>query len=69
MEDLDVARLANYLHLSPDQVTKMAVRGRIPGRKVGGQWRFSEAEIHHWLEESSRHSPRRLIPSPIISGL
>lgn len=51
MEDLDVARLAEYLHLNPDQVTKMAVRGRLPGRKVGGQWRFSEAEIHHWLED------------------
>lgn len=51
MEDLDVARLADYLHLTPDQVTKMVMRGRLPGRKVGGQWRFSEAEIHHWLEE------------------
>lgn len=50
MEDLDVARLAEYLHLTPDQVTKMALRGRLPGRRVGGQWRFSEAEIHHWLE-------------------
>ena len=29
----------------------MAVRGRVPGRKVGGNWRFSEAEIHHWLED------------------
>jgi PTS system nitrogen regulatory IIA component len=51
MDDLDVARLADYLHLTPDQVTRMAVRGRIPARKVGGQWRFSQAEIHHWLEE------------------
>lgn len=51
MEDLDVAKLADYLHLTPDQVTKMAVRGKLPGRKVGGQWRFSEAEIHHWLED------------------
>ncbi len=51
MEDLDVARLAEYLHLTPDQVTKMAMRGRLPGRRVGGQWRFSEAEIHHWLED------------------
>ncbi len=51
MEDLDVARLAEYLHLTPDQVTRMATRGKLPGRKVGGQWRFSEAEIHHWLEE------------------
>lgn len=51
MEDFDLAQLANYLHVTPDQVKKMAVRGRIPGRKVGGQWRFNEAEIHHWLEE------------------
>ena len=51
MDDLDVARLADYLHVTPDQVTKMAERGRVPGRKVGGQWRFSEAEIHHWLED------------------
>lgn len=51
MEDLDVAKLAEYLHLTPDQVSKMAMRGRLPARRVGGQWRFSEAEIHHWLEE------------------
>ena len=51
MEDLDISKLAEYLHVTPEQVTKMAVRGRIPGRRVGGQWRFSEAEIHHWLEE------------------
>lgn len=51
MEDLDIAQLADYLHLTPDQVSKMVLRGRLPGRKVGGKWRFSEAEIHHWLEE------------------
>jgi PTS system nitrogen regulatory IIA component len=50
MEDLDVAKLAEYLHLTPDQVIKMAVRGKVPARRVGGVWRFSEAEIHHWLE-------------------
>lgn len=51
MEDFDVARLAEYLHLTPDQVTKMAVRGKVPARRVGGIWRFNEAEIHHWLED------------------
>jgi PTS system nitrogen regulatory IIA component len=51
MEDLDVARLAEYLHVTPAKVTHMAVRGRLPGRKVRGEWRFSEAEIHHWLED------------------
>ncbi len=29
----------------------MASRGKLPGRKVNGQWRFSESEVHHWLEE------------------
>lgn len=50
-EDFDIASLASYLHLSPEQVQKMAERGKLPGRKLAGQWKFSEAEIHHWLEE------------------
>ena len=50
-KDLDTDQLALYLHITPAQVNKMAVRGKIPGRKVNGEWRFSESEIHHWLEE------------------
>ena len=50
-EDFDIDSLATYLHLTPPQVAKMADRGKLPGRKVGGQWRFSQAEIHHWLED------------------
>src|SRR5690242_11024186 len=49
-EDFDIDRLAAYLHLSPAAVTKLAERGKIPARRVGGDWRFSAAEIHHWLE-------------------
>ncbi len=50
-EDFGIDSLAAYLHLSPQQVTRLADRGKIPGRKVGGQWRFSQADVHHWLEE------------------
>jgi PTS system nitrogen regulatory IIA component len=49
--DFDVDSLAAYLHLSPQQVARMADRGKLPGRKISGQWRFAEAEIHHWLED------------------
>lgn len=49
--DFDIESLAKYLHLSPDVVAKMAERGKLPGRKVAGQWRFPGAEIHHWFEE------------------
>ncbi len=50
-EDFDIDSLAAYLHLGPQQVMRLADRGKLPGRKVGGQWRFSPAEIHHWLED------------------
>lgn len=50
-DDFDIDTLAAYLHLTPAQVAKMADRGQVPGRRVGGAWRFSHAEIHHWLEE------------------
>ena len=50
-DDFGIESLADYLHVDPAQVTRLVDRGRLPGRKVGGQWRFSRAEIHHWLEE------------------
>jgi PTS system nitrogen regulatory IIA component len=50
VDDFDVERLAAYLHLDPAQVARLAERGKVPGRKVAGQWRFAPAEIHHWLE-------------------
>lgn len=49
--DFDVDSLARYLHVTPDQVIRLAERGNVPARRLGGQWRFSEAEIHHWLEQ------------------
>jgi nitrogen PTS system EIIA component len=50
-EDFDIESLATYLHLDAGQVAKLADRGKLPGRKVAGGWRFSAAEIHHWLED------------------
>ncbi|MEM8680682.1 MAG: PTS sugar transporter subunit IIA, partial [Planctomycetota bacterium] len=49
--DFDLAELATYLHLTPQQVERLVNRGKLPGRRVGGQWRFPRAEIHHWMEE------------------
>jgi PTS system nitrogen regulatory IIA component len=49
-DDFGLETLADYLHLELGQVQRMAERGKVPGRKVGGGWRFSRPEIHHWLE-------------------
>ncbi len=51
IDDFDVPSLSEYLHLNASQVQRMADRGNLPGRKIAGQWRFSAAEIHHWLED------------------
>jgi PTS system nitrogen regulatory IIA component len=50
-DDFDIDRLAAYLHMMPSAVAKLAERGKLPGRRVGGEWRFAAAEIHHWLED------------------
>ncbi len=49
-DDFDVESLARYLHVSPQQVERLAERGHVPARKVAGKWRFSPPEIYHWLE-------------------
>jgi PTS system nitrogen regulatory IIA component len=51
MDDFDLDSLAAYLHLDPAQVARLVERGKLPGRRVAGEWRFSRPEIHHWLEE------------------
>ena len=50
-DDFDLTDLAGYLHLTPQQVERLANREKLPGRKVGGNWRFARAEIHHWMED------------------
>ena len=50
-KDFDIDSLAAFLHVLPVQVARLANRGKLPGRKVGGQWRFSRAEIHLWMEQ------------------
>ena len=47
----DIASLAAYLHMMPAQISRLADRDKLPGRRVGGEWRFSKAEIHHWMED------------------
>ena len=49
-DDFGIETLAAYLHVDPAQVLRLAERDKLPGRKVSGQWRFSRAEVHHWLE-------------------
>lgn len=43
-------------HLGRDrrQVERLVNRGLVPGRKIGGEWRFHATEITQWLEQELR---------------
>jgi len=45
-----VEELTRQLGRERRLVEKQVSRGHIPGRRVGGEWRFNKAEISDWLE-------------------
>jgi PTS system nitrogen regulatory IIA component len=47
---MDLEQLASFLGRDPRELGKLANRGHLPGRKVGGEWRFATAEIQSWVE-------------------
>ena len=51
---LTIEELTSELGRDRRQVEKLVSRGRIPGRRVSGEWRFNRIEITHWLEKELR---------------
>lgn len=48
---MTVKEVSTYLRLAESTVYKLAQEGQLPGRKVGGAWRFSRKGIEGWLGE------------------
>ncbi len=44
-EILDVNAAAKYLNITRATLYKLAKEGKVPGLKVGGQWRFSKDRL------------------------
>src|SRR5439155_6297464 len=51
LEILTPAQLAGLLQVEEETVIELAKRRELPGRKVGGEWRFSREAILAWLAE------------------
>ena len=43
-------QVAAYVHLNLREVVKLASRGQIPCRKIGGRFTFRKGEVDHWVE-------------------
>lgn len=47
---LTVKQAAELLQADADTVRDWLRRGRIPGRRIGRDWRISEEALHEWLK-------------------
>lgn len=48
---MTVQELADYLKMRPVTIYKHAKAGKLPGFKVGANWRFKRATIDRWISE------------------
>jgi excisionase family DNA binding protein len=46
---LTVDEVSQLLKVTPDTVRQLVVKGELPGRKIGNEWRFSPLAIQLWL--------------------
>jgi excisionase family DNA binding protein len=48
---MTVKQVASYLSVNERTVLKLVAEGKIPGVKVGNQWRFRKAMVDTWLDD------------------
>jgi excisionase family DNA binding protein len=46
---LTVAQLAEWLQVEPEAIAELADNGELPGRRLGGEWRFAREAVLDWL--------------------
>jgi excisionase family DNA binding protein len=59
-EVLTPREAAEYLNIHIRTIYRLVKSGEIPGRKVGGSWRFKRTDLEEWLsiKESTSHEER-----------
>ena len=51
-EIMTLEEVARYLKLTPQTVYKWAQEGKIPGAKLGKEWRFRRRILDEWIDTS-----------------
>lgn len=65
MDTMTLRQLADYLQMSVDTIYHLVSQGKIPGVKIGKQWRFCKSAIDRWLASESGGSARVLVVGSI----
>jgi len=56
---MTLEELSHYLKLPKSTVYKLVQEGRIPGQKLGKQWRFGKQAIDQWLNTQQTPEGRK----------
>jgi len=59
---LTVAELSEYLQIHRTTIYRMLREGRLPGFRIGSDWRFSREAIDEWVRDQMEG--KRIIPEP-----
>jgi PTS system nitrogen regulatory IIA component len=54
---LTLEQAAEMLQLSPRTVQRMVSKGKMPGRRIGGQWRFDREQLREWVRGAEVEAP------------
>lgn len=52
---MTLEELAAYLKIPKSTLYKLVHEGRLPGQKLGKQWRFGKAAIDRWLDSEQEN--------------
>ena len=55
-EVMTIEELAAYLKIPKSTLYKQVQEGKVPGQKIGKQWRFGKKAIDRWINESGKGS-------------
>lgn len=50
-KSMSLDEFARHVGMDARMVRKLADRGRLPGQKIAGQWRFNRARVTEWLQQ------------------
>jgi excisionase family DNA binding protein len=57
LDVLTLPQAAAYLQVGEDVILREVEDGRIPGRKLGGEWRFLRLAVSDWLRAAPGLEP------------
>jgi PTS system nitrogen regulatory IIA component len=50
-QNMSLEDFSRYIGMDVRDVSKLADRGKLPGQKIKGQWRFNRAVVIEWLQQ------------------